>query len=49
MRDFDEATLKAMNAMLKILEEPPKYAIIILIVKNSESLIETIRSRCLLF
>lgn len=49
MRDFDEATLKAMNAMLKILEEPPKYAIILLIVKNPESLIETIRSRCLLF
>lgn len=49
MRDFDEATLKAMNAILKILEEPPPYAIIILIVKNSESLLETIRSRCLLF
>lgn len=49
LRDFDEATLKAMNAMLKILEEPPKYAIILLVVKNPESLLETIRSRCLLF
>lgn len=38
-----------MNATLKILEEPPPYAIIILIVKNPESLLETIRSRCFLF
>ncbi len=45
LRDFDEATLQAMNATLKILEEPPAYAIILLIVKNPESLLETIRSR----
>ncbi len=49
LRDFDEATPEAMNATLKILEEPPPYAIIILIVKNPESLLETIRSRCFLF
>jgi DNA polymerase III gamma/tau subunit len=47
LRDFDEATLEAMNATLKILEEPPKYALILLIVKNPESLLETIISRSL--
>lgn len=45
LRDFDEATHEAMNAALKILEEPPKYAIIFLVVKNAESLLETVRSR----
>jgi DNA polymerase III delta prime subunit len=47
LRDFDEATPEAMNATLKILEEPPEYAIIFLIVKNPESLLETILSRSL--
>lgn len=46
LRDFDLATLPAMNASLKILEEPPPYAIILLIVSNPETLLETIRSRC---
>ena len=43
----DTASLEAMNALLKILEEPPSYAIIILIVDNPEALIETIRSRAI--
>lgn len=47
LRDFDEATHEAMNAALKILEEPPVYAIIFLIVTNAESLLETIKSRTL--
>ncbi len=47
LRDFDEATPEAMNATLKILEEPPVYAIILLIVNNPESLLETIVSRTL--
>lgn len=45
LRDFDEATIEAMNTTLKILEEPPKHAIILLIVTHSESLLETIQSR----
>ncbi|MBP6981803.1 hypothetical protein KBB25_03460 [Candidatus Gracilibacteria bacterium] len=49
LRDFDEATSDAMNASLKILEEPPEYAIIILEVKNPEAIIETIRSRTITF
>jgi DNA polymerase III gamma/tau subunit len=34
-----------MNASLKILEEPPEYAITLLVVENPENLLETIRSR----
>ena len=45
LRDFDEASHEGMNATLKVLEEPPDYAIILLIVSNPESLLETIRSR----
>ncbi|MGM9531339.1 ATP-binding protein [Intestinibacter sp.] len=46
---FDEAqkmTVEAQNALLKTLEEPPKYAIIILVTNNKESLLDTIKSRC---
>ncbi len=39
-------TVEAQNALLKTLEEPPKYAIIILITDNKESLLDTIKSRC---
>lgn len=46
---IDEAqkmTVEAQNALLKTLEEPPKYAIIILITNNKDSLLDTIKSRC---
>ena len=46
---IDEAqkmTVEAQNALLKTLEEPPKYAIILLISSNKESLLDTIKSRC---
>ena len=46
---IDEAqkmTVEAQNALLKTLEEPPKYAIIILITNNKESLLDTIKSTC---
>ena len=46
---FDEAqkmTVEAQNALLKTLEEPPKYAIIILITNNKEALLDTKKSRC---
>ena len=39
-------TIEAQNALLKTLEEPPEYAIIILITSNKESLLDTIKSRC---
>jgi len=37
---------EAQNALLKTLEEPPGDALIILIARNSQRLLETIRSRC---
>lgn len=37
---------ESANALLKILEEPPNYAKIILTAKNEEQIIKTIISRC---
>ena len=34
------------NALLKVLEEPPKYGVFILITDNPEKLLPTVRSRC---
>ncbi len=45
LRDFDDATPEAMNACLKVFEDPPEYTIILLWVKNPEKLLETIHSR----
>ena len=42
----EKMTLEAQNALLKTLEEPPEYAIIILVTNNKEGLLPTIRSRC---
>ena len=42
----EKMTVEAQNALLKTLEEPPEYAIIILVTNNKESLLPTIRSRC---
>jgi DNA polymerase-3 subunit delta' len=36
----------AQNALLKVLEEPPEYAVFILISENASSLLDTVRSRC---
>lgn len=38
----------AQNALLKILEEPPEYAVIFLCVKSAESLLKTVLSRAVL-
>ncbi len=45
LRHFSTATRHAQNALLKILEECPVYAVIILEVENQHSILETIRSR----
>ena len=42
----DRMTEQAQNALLKTLEEPPDYGIIILTASNPENLLETVRSRC---
>ncbi len=39
-------TKEAQNCLLKTLEEPPGYAVIILIAKNISQLLITIKSRC---
>lgn len=44
-QDAHTLTLEAQNALLKILEEPPKSAIIILEAENKYSLLPTILSR----
>lgn len=40
-------TPQAQNALLKTLEEPPVYAIIIIICSNISAMIDTVRSRCI--
>lgn len=42
----EKMTVQAQNCLLKTLEEPPPYTIIIIITSNYESLLETIKSRC---
>ena len=43
--DAEKMTVQAQNCLLKILEEPPQYAVIILTTSNYEALLSTIRSR----
>lgn len=43
---FETATLEAQNALLKTLEEPPDYAVLILVAADPELLLPTIVSRC---
>jgi DNA polymerase III subunit delta' len=42
----DEMNANAENAVLKILEEPPRRALLLLVAHNPDSLLPTIRSRC---
>ena len=42
----EKLTTQAQNSLLKTLEEPPSYALIILSAKTYNSLLETIVSRC---
>jgi DNA polymerase-3 subunit delta' len=44
--DADKLTEQAQNALLKTVEEPPEYAIIILLVSNISVILPTILSRC---
>jgi len=43
----EKLTTEAQNSLLKIIEEPPKDTLIILISKNTDTLLSTINSRCL--
>ena len=44
--DAEMMTVQAQNAILKTIEEPPEYAVILLLTSNIDSLLPTIRSRC---
>jgi DNA polymerase-3 subunit delta' len=44
--DSQTMTREAANALLKTLEEPPEYAVLILLTSNESKLLTTIRSRC---
>lgn len=48
IEDADTMTIQAQNALLKTIEEPPSYAIFILLSTNSNSFLQTILSRCVL-
>lgn len=38
--------VEGQNALLKVLEEPPKYGVFILLTDNPDKLLPTVRSRC---
>ena len=46
--DADLMTKEAQNCLLKTLEEPPKFAVIILIGSNENAFLPTIKSRCMI-
>lgn len=46
VNEAEKMTTQAQNAILKTLEEPPAYAVILLLTTNVNSLLPTILSRC---
>ena len=46
IRDADTMNAAAQNALLKLLEEPPRFVSILLVAASAASLLETVRSRC---
>lgn len=46
--EADLMSIQAQNALLKTIEEPPEYAVIMLLTENAEVLLPTIRSRCVM-
>ena len=46
IQDAEKMTVQAQNAILKTLEEPPAYAVILLLTTNVNALLPTILSRC---
>lgn len=48
INDSDKMTKEAQNCLLKTLEEPPEFAIIILIGSNESLFLDTIKSRCII-
>jgi len=46
LTEFERATPSAANALLKTLEEPPSYVVLVLLAPDVGSLLPTISSRC---
>ncbi len=46
VNEGEKMTVQAQNALLKTLEEPPEYAVILILTTNVEALLPTILSRC---
>lgn len=44
--EAEKMTIQAQNALLKTIEEPPSYAVIILLTTNGDLFLPTILSRC---
>ena len=44
--DAELMNVQAQNALLKTIEEPPEYAVIMLLTSNADALLPTIQSRC---
>lgn len=47
INDCDKMTKEAQNCLLKTLEEPPEFVVIILISSNENLILNTIKSRCM--
>lgn len=45
--EAEKMTVQAQNALLKTIEEPPSYAVVMLITTNQEAFLPTILSRCI--
>lgn len=46
--EAEKMTEAAQNALLKTIEEPPQYGVVILLTSNISALLPTIQSRCLI-
>ena len=46
INEAEKMTAQAQNALLKTLEEPPEYAVLLLLTANVDALLPTILSRC---
>lgn len=44
--EAEKMTVQAQNALLKTIEEPPSYAVLMLLTTNQEAFLPTILSRC---
>lgn len=44
--EAEKMNVQAQNALLKTIEEPPAYAVILLLTTNADAFLPTIRSRC---